>query len=393
MSKTVLVTDGDQRASLAVVRSLGKAGYRVLVAAPRRSSLATVSRYCAAGFVVPSTDFPDEYAAALIKLVVREQPTIVIPLTEAAIQSLLSVRERLSSTLLPFPSLDRFSAISDKRRLLDTARSLGINVPEQVVLSSPEEIQDLSGENLALPAVLKPHRSVGQSAGSLVKFSVRYANDLETARRLAAELPRSAYPILVQRRVVGPGLGVFLLRWDERIRASFMHRRVREKPPSGGVSVSAEGIARNPSLLAQAESLLEAFEWQGVAMVEFKEDQATGANYLMEVNARFWGSLQLAIDSGVDFPLLLVHALCGEPANGPAEWRAGVRTQWFWGEIDHLLARFRERHNRLSGAPGLWATSRDVLRDLLDPRVRNEVLRLRDPRPFFQETLDWLRGR
>jgi hypothetical protein len=36
-------------------------------------------------------------------------------------------------------------------------------------------------------------------------------------------------------------------------------------------------------------------------MVEFKDD---GVNppCLMEINGRFWGSLQLAIDAGVDFP-------------------------------------------------------------------------------------------
>ena len=49
-----------------------------------------------------------------------------------------------------------------------------------------------------------------------------------------------------------------------------------------------------------------------VAMVEYKLDAATGTAYLMEINGRFWGSLQLAIDAGVDFPLLLVRCALGE---------------------------------------------------------------------------------
>ena len=37
-------------------------------------------------------------------------------------------------------------------------------------------------------------------------------------------------------------------------------------------------------------------------MVEFKHDERDGVPKLMEINGRFWGSLQLAIDAGVDFP-------------------------------------------------------------------------------------------
>ena len=40
-------------------------------------------------------------------------------------------------------------------------------------------------------------------------------------------------------------------------------------------------------------------------MVEFKLDARDGVAKLMEINGRFWGSLQLAVDAGVDFPAIL----------------------------------------------------------------------------------------
>jgi len=53
-------------------------------------------------------------------------------------------------------------------------------------------------------------------------------------------------------------------------------------------------------------------------MVEYKIDSASGTPYLMEINGRFWGSVQLAIDAGVDFPRLLVECALGrEPARSP----------------------------------------------------------------------------
>ena len=130
-------------------------------------------------------------------------------------------------------------------------------------------------------------------------------------------LPREAFPVLIQERIVGAGLGVFLLRHAGRTEAAFAHRRLREKPPSGGVSVLAEAVELPPALLERAERLLDCFGWNGVAMVEFKEDAATGEPVLMEVNGRFWGSLQLAIDSGVDFPSRLVALAAGGPAGLP----------------------------------------------------------------------------
>ena len=66
-----------------------------------------------------------------------------------------------------------------------------------------------------------------------------------------------------------------------------------------------ESIALDPELLARSRALLDRFEWNGVAMIEYKIDEATGTPYLMEINGRFWGSLQLAVDAGVDFPALL----------------------------------------------------------------------------------------
>src|SRR5678815_1154177 len=96
------------------------------------------------------------------------------------------------------------------------------------------------------------------------------------------------------------------------IRDRFAHRRIREKPPSGGVSVLSESVAADPETVRKSLALLSALDWNGTAMVEYKQDRVTGQRYLMEINGRFWGSLQLAIDAGVDFPALLVAAALGE---------------------------------------------------------------------------------
>ena len=58
----VLVTDGDNRAALAVTRSLGRLGHEVIVGEKRTPALAQTSRYCGARLVYPDPiASPDEF--------------------------------------------------------------------------------------------------------------------------------------------------------------------------------------------------------------------------------------------------------------------------------------------------------------------------------------------
>ncbi|MDQ3518433.1 MAG: ATP-grasp domain-containing protein, partial [Gemmatimonadota bacterium] len=231
--------------------------------------------------------------------------------------------------------------------------------------------------------------------GGSVKLAVRHA-----ATRLQLEdeiraLDPAAYPVLVQQRIVGPGVGIFLLLWNGELIATFSHRRLREKPPAGGVSVYRESIAANPALVARSRALLGLFAWRGVAMIEYKLDAATGTPYLMEVNGRFWGSLQLAIDAGVDFPVLLTQAALDERPTPVSHYKTGVRSRWWWGDVDHLMARLRRTDVELSlppGLPGRLGTLRDFF-TLWRPGDRNEVLRFGDPAPFIRETIEWMHRR
>src|SRR5205814_8588436 len=77
-------------------------------------------------------------------------------------------------------------------------------------------------------------------------------------------------------------------------------------------------------------------------MIECKREAETGRQVVMEANGRFWGSLQLAIDAGVDFPALLVRCAAGERVPEIRDYRLGVRSRWFWGDVDHLYLCLRD---------------------------------------------------
>lgn len=386
----VLVTDGNERAALAAARSLVQAGFEVGVAG-RRLSLAGVSRGVrhARLWTDPLAD-PVGYAAEVGALAQRLDVRVLLPVTDASVEPLLAGRRQIPPRVaLPFPQLTTYRQASDKLEMLDRARRAGLDVPETLVLADEGAL--IPGAAF-FPAVLKPHRSVvasvpgGNGAGRR-QLAVRFVDNPHDCRAVLRALPSTAFPVLLQRRVRGPGEGLFVLRWNGRVVAEFAHRRLREKPPAGGVSVYRESIALDPALVAAGRRLLEALEWQGVAMIECKRERATGRPVFMEMNGRLWGSLQLAIDAGVDFPALLVACALGGDEDVPAvtQYQVGVRCRWFWGHVDHLYLRLRNG----GGAAGKLTALRDFFRVEFGGS-REEVWRWRDPAPFLLESLQQL---
>ena len=128
-------------------------------------------------------------------------------------------------------------------------------------------------------------------------------------------------------------------------------------------------------------------------MIEGKRDLRTGRPVVMEINGRFWGSLQLAIDAGVDFPVLLVAAAVGAPLPPSLPfYRRGIRSRWEWGDLDHLLLRMLRSRRRLRldrSAPSRL----ELLRSFFAwdrEHDRSEIWRRADPLPFILESLQRL---
>lgn len=387
----VLVTDGEQRSALAVVRSLGRAEHEVIVGATARRSLAGASRFAHSEILLPDPlSRPEPFAERLAEVVHRMGVDVLLPITDASILAVLESDELFSRVNIPFPPLDTQRAVSDKARLVRAGRRAGIATPASAEVTSAVEMEGIDLGQIGPPYVLKPARSVAGGPRDRIKTRVAFAKDRPELERLVESMPLQAFPLLVQEFVPGTGQGIFLLRWGEETLAFFAHRRIREKPPSGGVSVYRESVPADPELVAASERLLEAFDWRGVAMVEYRRSDADGIPYLMEVNGRFWGSLQLAIDSGVDFPRLLVAAALGQAPDPVEGYQSGVRCRWWWGDVDHLMARMRGVGPR----PGEEDQSR--LRTLAEvlipwrPGDRSEVFRWRDPYPFLRESRQWL---
>ena len=389
MSAGVIVTDGDERSALAATRSLGRKSVPVFVGSEGPSSLAGASRHCRAAFTYPSPwTHPDEFAACVLEHAQRWGARVVFPMTDLAVEILGEALPRAGAPLaLPIPSLQQYRALSNKYQLMASAQRLGVPIPDTIFVPDGN-VEKALPQIKRWPIVVKPGRSLVKSQDGWQKTAVFYAHDADQLRKIYRDANYLREPSLLQSKVVGEGQGVFGLFDRGKPMAWFAHRRLRERPPSGGVSVLRESMPLRPPLYDPALRILQSADWHGVAMVEFKVDAASGIPYLMEVNGRFWGSLQLAIDAGADFPWLLYQlATTGSVQPPAAPYEAGIRSRWWLGDLDHLLLRLLKSDRELDLPPASPSKAQTILSFLRvwDANTKGEVLRLSDPRPGLHE--------
>jgi len=335
MTHIILVLDAAQRSALAVTRSLGKLeNFTIVTADSTASALAAASKYSTAYLQSPSsTDEPELYLQWLKKICAETNYSLVMPVTEITSQLLLMHTGQLPNVRLPFASYDIVMSLADKYHLLEQAKVSGVPVPDFKLFQCSAT---LDPHTLTYPCVIKPCLSRIYSRDGWISTSVKLVHNKQELQDALASAPYlMQHPFMVQEFIPGTGAGVFCLYNHGKSTTFFAHKRLREKPPQGGVSVLSESVAVDATLQHYAQQLLDHVNWHGVAMVEFRVTPE-GKPYLMEVNTRFWGSLQLSIDAGVDFPALLAQSELGITTEVPENYVIGTRLRWLLGDFDSL---------------------------------------------------------
>jgi len=334
----VLVTDGDALHSLAITRSLGSKGMRVAVASHRRVfSLSFYSKFCRKRLVYPDPEKKkEEFVKFLLDELKRGGYDILLPVRSTVTPVVAEYKEKLSRyTNFVIPSKESMEAANNKEKTFKFADKIGIPIPRTFYPENLDQVES-SAKQLSFPVVVKASHGAGSrgvfyinSKQKLMDFFGDYFSTGE---------PQKGSRSMVQELIRGFGCGFFSIFDGGEPRAIFMHRRIREYPITGGPSTVAESYY-HPRLKELGLKLLRELNWEGVAMVEFKFDQKDKEFKLMEINPKFWGSLNLAIASGVDFPYLFCLQAMNQKYKPVFEYKKGVKFRWlFPGDFMHLLA-------------------------------------------------------
>jgi D-aspartate ligase len=307
---------------LAAIRSLGRAGIRVLALDHRRSALGFRSRY-AEPVVTPDPQDEEEFVSFLAELDVERAP--VFATHDEPLNAIARAGDRLGERFLyPFPPWEVLGRIQTKRGQLEAAGRAGVPTPRTAYPTSAGEAR-AAAELLGFPVLVKPSSTEGFKR-RFGKQAFRCEAAAEVERAYAEAEP---YAPMVQEVIPGGDdalytLGSYLSREGEAL-GLFCGRKLRQTPPGVGTCRVGEALWVD-EVVDHGLTLLRALEFHGLSQVEFKRDPRDGAYKLMEVNPRLFQWHGLAAACGVDLPLIAYRDLTGEAVEAVSA--NGRRRRW-----------------------------------------------------------------
>lgn len=337
MGSTVIVTDAKYRASLALMRSLTAAGYKVILTQTAAEADGAIpafeSKYAAEKRLFDCSLESEAYTERLLALCAEYDRPVLFPV---GAKTLLTVSRNLDRFVrvcdLTVAAPEKLELANDKREVAKYAEKLGIPIPHQY-------------ENGELPSVypviIKPVCGEKFGLGAAKRYAV--AENEAEYRRAYERMSVYGKPI-VQEKLTGEAVGVSLLMSAHGAVSAICHKRIREYPASGGPSACCESFF-DETLVKNSERLLESLGFVGIAMVEYK------AGRLLEINPRVWGSFPLTYVADATFADDYVRLSRGEAITHALDnYKCRVRMNFVLSDLAAIFDY--ARHGRFADAFG-----------------------------------------
>jgi predicted ATP-grasp superfamily ATP-dependent carboligase len=258
---------------------------------------------------------------------------------------------------------------NDKTRTLEVADKLGIPYPKSVPVANVEDVRAAEAQ-FGYPFVVKPTMSWNQ--GSVRVAPVEAMNETE-AMAATNRFLATGCEVIAQQLATGRRESISLFIANGELLAYCGCTAHRTTPPLGGVSAMRQSIPVPKEVLDWSVNLATAIGFEGACEVEYRQD-ARGNSLLMEINPRLAGTLENAMHSGVNLPLMVWQWATGQPVQPVLSYRNGVRTRWLAGDLRWLWdsMTLQGRPDTMGRARSVWTFGWEFLRtshyDFLDPR-------------------------
>ncbi len=366
-SGNAFLLDAISPRTLAMCRSLGRHNVAATCGDETLFNPTFFSRYCKSRVIYPSSRCtPDAFVNTLLEYLEAHPHDCMLPVKEESIDAILAHRNAFENlTRLPFVDTQTFQLFRDKSKTIALAEKVGVPYPRTVIPTLISQIPEIT-KTMRYPLLIKPRLNC---SGLGIVYVNKAEELLDAYQRVHAEYP---YPMIQEQIPTGEKYDVACL-CDEHSRplAIFAQREIRSFPVQSGASTLQESVSR-PDLVDLSLRLLQAANWYGIAEVEFMIDPRDNTPMLMEVNPRFWGSLALAIQCGVDFPYLLYCLALGKPIEPVLTYPTGQLCRQI---LPYDLLHFISNPDRLKLQPSFF--------DFFNPSCGHNLFSAQDPAPVL----------
>jgi len=204
---------------------------------------------------------------------------------------------------------EKIAFASDKNKISKYIDNLGLSVPRVYAINNSDLADAKTYSDREF--FLKPSKE------GLIKkyFKIENSEELNNSRSFFKGIGYSDSDLILQEFINGEGVGYFAICYDGEPVVEYSHQRIREWPKKGGYSTACK-IYENKELTSISRKIIRSLKWRGPIMIEYKKNKNDGKFYFIEINPKFWGSLELGILSNVNIIDALTF-ITSQPHNEP----------------------------------------------------------------------------
>ena len=362
MYRDAVLVLGGYPQTLAVVRSLGAAGYQVVLGHQGDSPIAARSRYCDSTWVYSTLWQNDQFNGELKRLL-RDRPEIryIFPVAERTMQLMMATDTTDIEPEIVMVAPGLVNDCRDKIQANSLATAAELNVPDTRLADSSGSLA-LACDAIGYPVIVKPLNSSKRVLGRKACI----LGGPEALAELFPTWPAEHSSLLVQQYVTGTLKGADFVASAGAITGYCEAHSVRTDMPDGtGFGVEFETIPPSPDVLDATRRFASVHNYNGPGLIQFIQSDVDGRLYFLENNPRLSAGVADSIACGVDMPLLSVGAFSSEPSRAfdPAQDPYEEYHRAYWLQRD--LEGFIKQSANLSVAQQrqwLWAMLQSFVR-------------------------------
>jgi len=300
-SRSVLIPDGENHLLNRVINGLAQVqGIKIYVMSAKRNSPMRYSRYVHKFSYYAKTLSDLVWIANINKEIEEHDIDVIMPIWEVGIRTLITHRDKIlfKEKLGLLPSLSDFNTAINKGILSSHLDAFNIPNPKSVLVESVNQLNKVHA--LKFPILIKPLEGFGGGHG------IRKFNTIEDMESYMVE-KNIDYKLIVQEYIEGYDIDCSVLCKGGNILASTIQKGNMIDKSEFAPQIGLDFLYEH-EMFKVAEKLMKSLNWSGVAHIDMRYDKNDNQFKVIEVNPRFWMSLNASQIAGINFPDLYCQA-------------------------------------------------------------------------------------
>ncbi len=296
----VLIPDGDSTWALSVIQCLSQVDcYRLFVLSNKKRTPTKYSRYVS---YYNYYERPDDHTWLDIinSEIEANHISVVVPIAEHEIAFFIKFQHLISKTakVTDLPDLEAFEIAIHKNRLGAFCKSHDIPHPRSFYITSESERLDTLLK-VHFPVLIKPLHEKGGDGIKRIDAKSEFPTQFNE-------------PLFVQEYIEGYDIDCSVLCLNGEV---LVHTIQKGNLPGSTTYAPQLGFdfLNDEILLCIVRDVMSKLNWSGVAHLDLRYDSIAKNYKLIEINARFWGSVQASKAAGINFPYILIQQTLGAP--------------------------------------------------------------------------------